>query len=42
MLNAYFEILASAVTPRGGEILRFIGDGCGSFRTTLRPVRPPL
>ncbi len=25
-LNAYFETLASAVTPRGGEILRFIGD----------------
>ena len=27
MLNAYFETLASAVTPRGGEILDFIGDG---------------
>ncbi len=26
MLNAYFEALAMAVTARGGEILRFIGD----------------
>lgn len=25
-LNAYFELVAEAVTPRGGEILRFIGD----------------
>jgi adenylate cyclase len=26
MLNSYFEHVAAAVTPRGGEILRFIGD----------------
>jgi len=26
MLNAYFEAVAAAVTARGGEILRFIGD----------------
>lgn len=26
MLNAYFETVAAAVTARGGEILRFIGD----------------
>jgi len=26
MLNAYFEHVEAAVTPRGGEILRFIGD----------------
>ena len=26
MLNTYFEQIASAVTARGGEILRFIGD----------------
>ncbi len=26
MLNAYFEHIDAAVTPRGGEILRFIGD----------------
>jgi len=26
MLNAYFEAIAAAVTARGGEILRFIGD----------------
>lgn len=26
MLNAYFELVDAAVTPRGGEILRFIGD----------------
>jgi adenylate cyclase len=26
MLNAYFEHVDAAVTPRGGEILRFIGD----------------
>jgi adenylate cyclase len=26
MLNAYFELVAAAVDPRGGEILRFIGD----------------
>ena len=26
MLNAYFELVAQAVTPRGGEILRFMGD----------------
>ena len=26
MLNAYFELVAAAVTARGGEILRFIGD----------------
>jgi adenylate cyclase len=26
MLNAYFELIAAAVTPRGGEILRFMGD----------------
>ena len=26
MLNAYFEFVAAAVTARGGEILRFIGD----------------
>ena len=25
-LNAYFELVAAAVTSRGGEILRFIGD----------------
>ena len=25
-LNQYFELVANAVTPRGGEILRFIGD----------------
>ncbi len=25
-LNAYFELIAAAVTARGGEILRFIGD----------------
>ncbi len=26
MLNAYFECIAAAVGPRGGEILQFIGD----------------
>ncbi|MEW6689851.1 MAG: adenylate/guanylate cyclase domain-containing protein [Pseudomonadota bacterium] len=26
MLNAYFELVAKAVEPRGGEILRFMGD----------------
>jgi len=26
LLNAYFEHVDAAVTPRGGEILRFIGD----------------
>jgi adenylate cyclase len=26
MLNAYFEAIAAAVEPRGGEILQFIGD----------------
>lgn len=26
MLNEYFEFIAAAVTARGGEILRFIGD----------------
>jgi len=26
MLNSYFELVASAVAPRGGEILRFMGD----------------
>ena len=26
LLNAYFELVAAAVTPRGGEILRFMGD----------------
>jgi adenylate cyclase len=26
MLNSYFELVAAAVTPRGGEILRFMGD----------------
>ena len=26
MLNSYFELVAGAVTPRGGEILRFMGD----------------
>lgn len=26
MLNAYFELVSQAVTPRGGEILRFMGD----------------
>ena len=26
MLNAYFELVAAAVTARGGEVLRFIGD----------------
>jgi len=26
LLNSYFELVAAAVTPRGGEILRFIGD----------------
>lgn len=26
ILNAYFELVAAAVTSRGGEILRFIGD----------------
>ena len=26
LLNSYFETVAAAVTPRGGEILRFIGD----------------
>jgi adenylate cyclase len=26
MLNAYFEHVDAAVTPRGGEVLRFIGD----------------
>ena len=26
LLNAYFELVAQAVTPRGGEILRFMGD----------------
>jgi adenylate cyclase len=26
MLNGYFELVAAAVTPRGGEILRFMGD----------------
>lgn len=26
LLNAYFELVAGAVTPRGGEILRFMGD----------------
>lgn len=26
MLNAYFELVAAAVTSRGGEVLRFIGD----------------
>ena len=26
MLNAYFELVAAAVEPRGGEILRFMGD----------------
>ncbi len=26
MLNEYFEFVAAAVTTRGGEILRFIGD----------------
>ncbi|MGE0153396.1 MAG: adenylate/guanylate cyclase domain-containing protein [Reyranellaceae bacterium] len=27
MLNRYFEVLDAALRPRGGEILRFIGDG---------------
>lgn len=26
LLNSYFELVAAAVTPRGGEILRFMGD----------------
>ncbi len=26
ILNSYFEFVANAVTPRGGEILHFIGD----------------
>lgn len=26
MLNAYFEFITAAVTARGGEVLRFIGD----------------
>jgi len=26
LLNDYFELVAAAVSPRGGEILRFIGD----------------
>ena len=26
MLNAYFELLAEAVTGHGGEVLRFVGD----------------
>jgi len=26
MLNSYFEAIAAAVTARGGEVLRFIGD----------------
>lgn len=26
LLNAYFELVADAVAPRGGEILRFMGD----------------
>lgn len=26
LLNAYFECIAAAVAPRGGEILQFIGD----------------
>ncbi|MCX7960694.1 MAG: hypothetical protein N2653_03845 [Burkholderiales bacterium] len=26
LLNTYFELVADAVTPRGGEILRFMGD----------------
>jgi adenylate cyclase len=26
MLNSYFELVAAAVTPRGGEVLRFMGD----------------
>lgn len=26
MLNTYFELVAGAITPRGGEILRFMGD----------------
>jgi adenylate cyclase len=26
LLNSYFELVAVAVTPRGGEILRFMGD----------------
>lgn len=27
MLNEYFDVLDAALRPRGGEILRFIGDG---------------
>lgn len=27
MLNQYFDVLDAALRPRGGEILRFIGDG---------------
>ncbi len=27
LLNAYFETMASAVSARGGEVLKFIGDG---------------
>jgi len=26
LLNAYFELVADAVMPRGGEVLRFMGD----------------
>jgi adenylate cyclase len=26
LLNSYFELVAAAVAPRGGEILRFMGD----------------
>ncbi len=26
LLNSYFELVAAAVNPRGGEILRFMGD----------------
>lgn len=26
LLNSYFELVSAAVTPRGGEILRFMGD----------------
>lgn len=27
LLNAYFEVMAGAVLSRGGEVLKFIGDG---------------
>ncbi len=38
MLNSYFELVAAAVTSRGGEILRFIGDAM----LIVFPVAPTL